>query len=287
VLYTPLALAFSFLWASAFIAVKTALASTPPLFLMGFRFAIAGGLLLLFARARGEAIPTNGRFWSRLSVLGLLNHALYLGLSAIALESINGSTGAILASTNPLMVALVAMVVLRERQSTTRLVGLAVAFASVVVVMGARATIGDPTGGMLLILLANACMVAATVLFKRWAPAGSLALLNGVQLLVSSAALLAVSFAVESPMGRVHWDATFLLPLAYLIVFVSWGAVLIWFYLLRVGDAGRASAFLFLNPVIGLFLGALLLGEPLRGLDFLGAAGVALGIYLVQRVPPA
>ena len=45
---------------------------------------------------------------------------------------------------------------------------------------------------------------------------------------------------------------------------MSWGAVLIWFYLLRAGDAARASAFLFLNPVIGLFLGALLLGEPLR-----------------------
>src|SRR5215210_2804211 len=125
-LYTPLALAFSFLWASAFIAVKTALASTPPLFLMGFRFAIAGGLLVLFARLRGEAIPTSGRFWARLSALGLLNHAIYLGLSAIALESITGSTGAILASTNPLMVAVAAMVVLHERQSPARLAGLAV-----------------------------------------------------------------------------------------------------------------------------------------------------------------
>jgi drug/metabolite transporter (DMT)-like permease len=123
-------------------------------------------------------------------------------------------------------------------------------------------------------------------MFKRWAPAGSLALLNGVQLLVSSVALLALSFAFESPLQSVHWDATFLLPLAYLIVFVSWGAVLIWFYLLRAGDAARASAYLFLNPVIGLFLGALLLGEPLRQIDFLAAAGVALGIYLVQRASP-
>ena len=64
---------------------------------------------------------------------------------------------------------------------------------------------------------------------------------------------------------------------------VSWGAVLIWFYLLRNGDAARASSFLFLNPVIGLFLGALLLGDPLGTVDFVGAGGVALGIFLAQR----
>jgi drug/metabolite transporter (DMT)-like permease len=59
--------------------------------------------------------------------------------------------------------------------------------------------------------------------------------------------------------------------------------MLIWFWLLRHGEATRASAWLFLNPVIGVFLGAMLLAEPLRAQDFLGAATVAFGIHLVQR----
>ena len=49
------------------------------------------------------------------------------------------------------------------------------------------------------------------------------------------------------------------------------------------GDATRASAYFFLNPIFGLFFGALLLGEPLGVTDFLGTAAVAFGIYLVQR----
>ena len=114
-LYTPLALAFSFLWASAFIAVKTALARSPPLFLMGFRFAIAGGPLGCSPPC-AAGVPARPS-WARLSALGLLNHAIYLGLSAIALDSLAGSTGSILASTNPLMVALAAAVVLGERPS--------------------------------------------------------------------------------------------------------------------------------------------------------------------------
>ena len=59
--------------------------------------------------------------------------------------------------------------------------------------------------------------------------------------------------------------------------------MLIWFFLLQSGDAGRASAFFFLNPILGLFLGALLLGEPLHRFDLVGTLGVAVGIYLVQR----
>ncbi len=56
-----------------------------------------------------------------------------------------------------------------------------------------------------------------------------------------------------------------------------------WFWLLTHGDATRASAYFFLNPIFGLFIGALLLGEPLGPVDFVGSAAVALGIYLVQR----
>jgi len=59
--------------------------------------------------------------------------------------------------------------------------------------------------------------------------------------------------------------------------------MLIWFWLLSHGDATRASAYFFLNPVLGVFLGALILGEPLRAYDFAGSIVVALGIYLVQR----
>ncbi len=73
------------------------------------------------------------------------------------------------------------------------------------------------------------------------------------------------------------------LAFAYLVLAVSLGAMSIWFFMLRSGDAARASSYFFLNPVFGLFLGALLLSERLRLIDFAGAAGVAAGLYLVQR----
>src|SRR4030081_1931858 len=125
--YVPLAIAFSFLWASAFLAVKVALASSPPLFLMGSRFMVAAALLLGFAALRGSAFPTGARAWARLSVLGLLNYALYLGIAAVALRHLSAGMGAVLASTIPLLLAAAGFAFLGERLSGPRPAGLALA----------------------------------------------------------------------------------------------------------------------------------------------------------------
>lgn len=281
-LYVGLAILFALLWSSAFMVVKIGLRSSPPIFLMGFRFLLAGLLLLGWAALRGHRFPQSAREWTQLIVLGLLNNAAYLGLSSIALRSLSGGMAAVIASTNPLMLALAAPLFLRERLTPLKTAGFLIAFASVLAVMYSRFGIGDPLWAMGTVLLANALMVSGTILFKRWAPNQHLTTLNGVQLLAASVALLLPSLLME-PVGLIDWSPSFIYAMAFLVLGVSIGAMLIWFLLLRNGDASRASAFFFLNPVLGLFLGALLLGEPLRPFDFAGAVGVGLGIYLVQK----
>ena len=283
-LYVPLAVLFSLLWASAFGAVKKGLqAGSPPLFLMGFRFLLAGALLLALAVALRQPLPRAPGEWLRLTALGLLNYGLYLGISGIALGQVSAGLGAVLASTNPLMLALVAPLLLRERLGGVRALGMLVAFVSVVAIMWSRIDKHlDTPLGMGLILLANVFLTAGTIAFKRWQPRQTLTVLNGVQLLVAGVFLLAPSLLFE-PVAALRPSLELAAVLAYLVLVVSLGAMSIWFFLLRSGDAARASSFFFLNPVFGLALGALLLGEPLRPLDFAGSAGVALGLRLVQR----
>ena len=279
--YTALALLFSLLWASAFIAVKVGLRDSPPLFLMASRFLVAGALLLVFARARGHALPTAAG-WRIIVTLGVLNYALYLGLTATALRHLSAGMGAVLASTNPLLLALVAPWFLGERLTATKVGGLLTSFAGVTWVMWSRLGDDNRPGAMALTGLAIISLVAGTLVFKRLRPAPDLLVLNAGQLLTAGVALAGPSLAWES-LASVRFTPSFLAVQAYLIVGISWIAMLIWFWLLTHGDATRASAFFFLNPIFGLFLGALLLGEPLTAVDFAGSAAVALGIYLVQR----
>ena len=280
--YALLAILFCHLWSGAFVAVKVGLASSPPLFLMAVRFLVAGALLLGWARLTGRRMPANVREWGGIVALGLLNNAIYLGLTSIALRDLSAGMAAILASTNPLMLALVAPWALGERWTVRKVAGLLIAFAGVVWVMSSRVGPDNRPAAMGLIVLSIMFLVGGTILFKRVRPDQDLVALNAGQLFAAGLALSVPSVLLE-PLGSVRLTPSFLASQAYLIAGVSWVGMLLWFWLLRHGDATRASAWFFLNPVIGVFLGAVVLGEPLRGPDFLGTATVALGIYLVQR----
>ncbi len=249
---------------------------------MSSRFIVAGAVLLLIARGRGAALPARLAGWRTIALLGVLNYALYLGLTAAALRHLSAGMGAVLASTNPLMLALVAPWVLGERLTVPKIVGLLTSFAGVVGVMWSRIGPDNEPAAMAMILLSIACLVAGTLVFKRLQPGQDLLVLNGGQLLVAGL-VLAVPSVLWEPLDAVRFTPSFLASQAYLIAGVSWVGMLIWFWLLTHGDATRASAYFFLNPVLGIFLGALLLGEPLHALDFAGAAVVAAGIWLVQR----
>ena len=70
---------------------------------------------------------------------------------------------------------------------------------------------------------------------------------------------------------------------AYLVLVLSVGASMLWFWILRHGEASRVSAYYFLTPVFGLLLGALLLNERLVPLDAAGLALIASGLWLTSR----
>jgi drug/metabolite transporter (DMT)-like permease len=280
--YTLLALLFSLLWASGFVAIKIALRDAPPLTLMYSRFLVAGAALLLLARLRGAAPPASWRTWRAIAVLGLLNNALYLGITSLLLRRLSAGTGAVLASTNPLLLALVAPWFLEERLTRLRILGLVVSYVGVAWVMWSRMRGDDSPAAMAIWLGSALFLVAGTIVFKRWRPSTDLLVVNGGQLLAGGVFLLPPALLSESLLD-VRLTPGLLGAQAWLVVAISMSAMLLWLWLLRHGDATRAGAWFFLNPVLGLFMGALVLGEPLHAQDFLGSALVAAGIYAVQR----
>jgi len=278
--YTLCALLFSLVWASGFVAIKIAMQGMPPLTLQSVRFVIAGAGVLAWVRWRSGAWPAR-REWPAMVLMAVLTQVVYLGVTAITLQHISAGMGTVLASTNPLLLALVAPWALGERLTLLKATGLLVSYAGVAWVMWRRIGPDNEPGAMAVFLAAIGFMVAGTIVFKRVRVEHLLAFTGG-QLLVAGL-ILAIPAAIrETP---VHMTVTpeFVLAFAYLLLGVSIGGGVLWFWLLRHGDATRASAYFFLNPVMGLLLGAVFLGEPFRVQDLVGSAVVTLGIYLVQR----
>ncbi len=271
---TALALLYVFLWASAFVPSRVVSTSGPPLWILVVRFGLAGGLLLLGTWAAGIPLP-----------LGLTGNALYLGLNYTALKHLSSGMGAIIASTNPLLLALIAPRLLGEPITPRKLTGMLLGFSGVVVSMHARAgTQAARPQDVLLSLAGVAALVASTVIFKRMKDVPHPLMVNAVQLASASVLLVPAALFFEGA-PRVSFPAPVVVSLVWLVLVMSIGASLLWFWLLRHGDASRVSAFYFLTPVFGLLLGALLLGERLTALDGVGLAVIALGLVLVTRDP--
>jgi len=279
---TAVALLYVFLWASAFVPSRVLSRLGQPLWVLTVRFAIASVLMACVVTALRRPWPRTRTTWAQIAGYGLLGNAIYLGCTYEALRHLSSGMGAIIASTNPLLLALVAPALLNEPLTPRKIVGLLLGFSGVLVTMGARAgTQAARPVDVLLAFLGVVGLVASTLVFKRIRTPEDLLAANSIQLGAASAILLPLAALLE---GSPHLVPTgeFVVSLTYLVLVMSLGASFLWFWLLRHGEASRVSAFYFLTPIFGLGLGALLLGEPVRPLDAVGLAAVAAGIVLVQ-----
>jgi drug/metabolite transporter (DMT)-like permease len=126
------------------------------------------------------------------------------------------------------------------------------------------------------------CLVGATLLYKRFPPREHPLVVNTVQLGAAGLALLLPALIFEHP-ERIRPDAPLFWSAIYLVLVISIGASLLWFWLLERGEASVASAYYFLTPIFGLLLAAVLLGEPFGVRDGIGLVAVAVGIALINR----
>ena len=277
------AILYVFVWATAFVPSRVLARDTPPLWILTVRFCVAGGILLVMAAAVRLRIPRDGDSWVRLFLLGVGSNALYLGLNYLALRHLSAGMGSIIASTNPLILALLAPWLLREPLTPRKLIGLLLGFGGVVLAMYARA--GSQSARPQDVLLAATgvmSFVFSNIFYKRMSERPHPVVLNGAQLLCAGVALVLPARALE---GTPHfvWTAPVFWSLAYLIVVLSVGASMLWFWILKHGEASRVSAYFFLTPAFGLLLGAMLLGEQLRPTDGIALVVIATGLWLVAR----
>jgi drug/metabolite transporter (DMT)-like permease len=276
--------AFCLLWASAFAVAKLAIADCPPLIVLTARFLLAGAVIIGAAALFGVPLNLRRRELLLFALLGIANQAVYLGLSYVGIRSTSSGLAALVISANPVLTAVLAVAFLNERMSWRKAMGLLLGLGGVAFVVESRMAGGiDHPVGVALLLAALVSLVGGTILYKKFAPSGGgLWVGNGVQSLAAGLATLPFAFAFENVSDIVpSWRLA--ASLAYLALFVSIFAYLLWFHLLNVSGATAASAYHFMMPPLGMLFGWLLLGEQVALTDLVGIVPVALGIYLVTR----
>lgn len=272
--------AFAAMWSSAFATARIIVAHAPPLAALSVRFLISGLIAILIARALGQSWRLTGPQARAVILFGLCQNAAYLGLNFVAMQWVEGSLAAIIAAAMPLIAAALSWALYRERIAPLGLLGLAAGFAGVGLIMGTRLTAGADPLGIALCAVGAFALAVATLTIRGASTGGNLLMVVGLQMLVGSLALGAISAVTETL--SVSWSPAFLAAFAYQIAVPGLAATLIWFALVgRIGST-RAATFHFLNPFFGVVIAAALLGESIRPMDMVGVAIAMAGILAVQ-----
>ncbi|EPX77727.1 DMT family transporter [Litoreibacter arenae] len=273
-------LAFALMWSSAFTSARIIVADAPPLYSLSLRFLLSGLLGIVIAKALGQTWSLTRAQWRATWIFGICQNALYLGLNFVAMQWIEASLAAIIASTMPLLVALVGWLVFKDRVPLMGMIGLVAGIAGVVLIMGTRISSGVDVMGVVFCLIGAMALTFATLAVKGAASGGNVLMIVGLQMLIGSACLFAVAVPLET------WDVN-LSPIwiaAFVYTTLVPGLLATWVWFMLVGRVGavKASTFHFLNPVFGVGIAAVLLGESIGMTDLIGVLIIAGGILAVQ-----
>ncbi len=275
-------------WGSSFATSKMIVLHVPPEVGAVLRFGLAALLMtaILFRRA-ARPVPARAA-WGRIAAVGLVgvaafNTAFFRGLSLAPASD----AAVIIPTLSPVLTAAAGILFLGERASRRRILGLGLSLAGSAlffwgVVAHAQGQ-GTRIFGDLFLLGAAASWAAYSIISRPLlvrigalpATAWSMLLGSAVLLLISSPRLAAVPWAAL--------PAQFWLVLAYLVVFPTVVAYLLWMEGIRVIGSGPATSFMFLAPVSGLVLAALLLGDRPTPAQGVGGALMLFGVWWMNR----
>jgi drug/metabolite transporter (DMT)-like permease len=275
-----LGLAFAFMWSSAFASARIIVTEAPPILSLALRFAISGGLGVCIALLMGQNARLTRGQWRAVVVFGICQNALYLGLNFVAMQWIEASLAAIIASVMPLLVAVSVWIFFAERTKPLGVAGLIAGTIGVALIMGTRLQGGADPLGVVFCIIAVMALAAATLTMRGVSGGGNLMMVVGLQMLVGTAILTPIGLVLET--WDVSWSPRLIGAIAYTTLVPGLAATWVWFLLVERIGATPAATFHFLNPFFGVVVAAILLGETLSISDIIGVIIIAGAILAVQ-----
>jgi drug/metabolite transporter (DMT)-like permease len=267
------------IWGSTYYAIRLALDGFPPFLIGAIRFLAAGGLLLGFARARGEALPT-AREWGAALITGTLLFACGNGLVNLAEQSVSSGLASVLVATMPLWATAWARV-FGERPSAGEVLGVGLGLLGVVILELGGELRASPLGALFL-LLAPMCWALGSLASKRLPAPRATFTRTGAQMLSGGLVLLLLSLGTGERVAAVP-STSAILAVAYLAVLGSLVGFTAYSYLLAHTRPAVATSYAYVNPVIAVALGVVLAGEHFGLASAVGALVILGAVGLVAR----
>ena len=277
------------IWGSTYLAILIAIKSIPPFLMAGIRFLVAGLILYSWCRIKGEHTP-NGRSLRHISFSGML--LLFVGNTGLVFAEQYLPTGlaAIMVAATPLW-----FVILDRRQwkfyfsNKKILLGLLIGFAGIVSLFAGKDNIDISVDKMKLIsffvlFFGSICWATGTLYAKYQPSNGSTGMKASIQML--TAGILSLITGIGSgELQQFNWAGIThqsLIALAYLITFGSLIGYMSFVWLMSVRPPALVGTYAYVNPVVAVFLGWLIVHEPITWHQVLALLIILAGVIIVN-----
>jgi drug/metabolite transporter (DMT)-like permease len=275
-----------FVWGSTYLAIRIGVEDIQPLALAGLRYLSAGLLLYPFAIRSGSTelrrsdVP-RARHWLSAGLIGFLLLVLGNGGLTIAEETLGSGFAAVLVATVPLWMVAFAWPLNRQRPSARATAGLVIGLFGVAVLANSGSASGR-LSGMFIVLGASAAWGLGSVVAGKVTLPQRALVAAALEMLVAGSILLVAAF-VHGDFGSIRWSrihAVSWLALAYLIVPGSILAFTAYGYALTRLPLPTVSTYAYVNPVVAVLLGVIILSEPLTAHEVVGTILVVASVRL-------
>ena len=278
-------------WGSTYLAIRVGIESFPPLLLAGSRHLLTGLILYPILR-RKTGVPPTAAHWRMSFITGFL--LLFIGNGGVCLaeRTVPSGVTALLVATVSLWLVLVDWLRPAGTRPGPRVVaGLLLGFAGLTLLVGPKNLGGsgrvDPFGVAILVL-ASLAWATGSVYSKHAGGLSGSPLLGVAMQSLAGGVSLWIAGIVTGEVGALHLGAVSArswAALGYLVVFGSGVGFTAYIYILKKSTATRVATYAFVNPVVALFLGWLLVGESINVRTLMAAAVILTAVLLVITAP--
>ncbi len=272
------------IWGSTYLLNKIAVGQISPLFLAGIRFVIAGILVAIIAKFMGLKLAISKKQLLNCTIAGFLFLAYGNGVFVWALKYVDSGFAALISSTQPLFVLVLMRLIDRKEMKRKSLIGIGLGILGMYLLVSQQEIVSQEQSiiGIFMILSCVLCWSYASILVSKIDLPSSFFVSTGYQMFIAGLLLVLFSLAFgETWISPIDWHLDVLLSMIGLVIFGSIVAFTAFNYLLLKVSPEKVATSAYVNPIVALFLGWLVLKEELS-LQSIIAAGILLtGVYFI------
>jgi drug/metabolite transporter (DMT)-like permease len=276
----------AFFWGTTFLGIRIGIETIPPFLLAGIRNLISGFIIFFYLLFQRKLDPVNPRQFLRAFILSLMMIVLANGLTTYSEKYITSGLASLISTLSPFFVLILNLILGNEKLSIKTTLGILLGmFGIFLIYQNSLSDLLNPEyrQGVFAILIAVLMWAIGTIITKKGSANSLTMLMNvSVQMIIAGIILTATQFILTPTISTENWSLRSILAMVYLAVFGSVVGYVAYSYLITQMSSTKVSVLSYVNVVVALFLGWLILDETITPQIIIAASLIIGGVFIVN-----